>query len=120
MPPNSYTKLTQSVKDSIFNWIKDGALNSVCSSACDTTGVVTYQNQISLLMTKNCVSCHSGTNATKGILLDSYASVKANLDNGNILNAVKGVTLQMPPGSSITNCELRQLELWKAGGELQN
>ena len=119
MPPSSYTKLTTAEKDSIYNWIKDGALNSTCSSSCDTT-TVTYSNQITAIMTANCISCHSGSSAQKGILLDSYANVKANMDNGNILSAVQGITLQMPPGGQITNCEMRQLEIWKATGETQN
>jgi len=120
MPPSSYAKLTTAEKDSIYNWIKDGALNSTCSSSCDTTGTVTYSNQIVAIMTANCVSCHSGSSAQKGILLDSYTNVKANMDNGNILSAVRGITLQMPPGGLLTNCEMRQLEIWKATGEVQN
>jgi hypothetical protein len=71
-------------------------------------------------MAKNCTSCHSGTNASKGILLDSYAAVKTYLDNGKLLAAVKGTSIQMPPGYKITTCELREIELWKANGALQN
>ena len=120
MPPSSYTKLTTAQKDSIYNWIKDGALNGICSTACDTLGTVTYINQISAIMTANCVSCHSGASAQKGVLLDSYANVKTNMDNGSILSAVQGITLQMPPGGQITTCQVRQLKIWKATGELQN
>ncbi|HEY3390972.1 MAG TPA: hypothetical protein VGK38_15440 [Prolixibacteraceae bacterium] len=120
MPPSPFSPLTTAVKDSIFNWIKNGALNDVCTSLCDTTGVITYQNQISTVMAKNCTSCHSGTNASKGILLDSYAAVKTYLDNGKLLAAVKGTSIQMPPGYKITTCELREIELWKANGALQN
>jgi len=120
MPPQPYAALTKAVKDSIFNWIKNGALNDVCVSSCDTTGVITYQNQIATLVSKNCISCHSGSNASKGILLDSYASVKTYLDNGKLLAAVKGTSIQMPPGYKITSCELREIELWKANGALQN
>ena len=120
MPPGSYTKLTQAVKDSIFNWIKNGALNGVCVSSCDTTGVVTYQKQITALLASNCNSCHSGTTAQKGIRLDSYAAVKTYLDNGKLMAAVKGTSIQMPPGYKITNCEMRQLELWKSTGATQN
>ena len=120
MPPRPYTALSQAVKDSIFNWIKNGALNDVCSSLCDTTGVVTYQNQIASLKSKNCISCHSGSGASKGILLDTYTTVKAQLDNGKLLAAVKGTSIQMPPSYSITSCELREIELWKANGAIQN
>ena len=120
MPPKPYAALTTAVKDSIYNWIKNGALNDVCTSSCDTTGVVTYQKQISALISKNCISCHSGTNASKGILLDTYAGVKTYLDNGKLLAAVKGTSIQMPPGYSITTCELRQIILWQANGATQN
>ena len=120
MPTRPYAALSKAVKDSIFNWIKNGATNDVCVSACDTTGVVTYQKQISALISKDCLSCHSGTNASKGILLDSYAGVKQYLDNGKLLAAVKGTTIQMPPGFKITTCELREIELWKSTGATQN
>jgi len=120
MPPKPYAALTTAVKDSIFNWIKNGALNDVCTSSCDTTGVVTYQKQISALISKNCISCHSGTNASKGILLDTYAGVKTYLDNGKLLAAVKGTSIQMPPSYSISTCELRQIILWKSNGATQN
>ena len=120
MPPSQYPALSLAVKDSIFNWIKNGALNDVCVSPCDTTGVITYQNQIATLISKNCISCHIGANASKGILLDTYANVKAYLDNGKLLAAVKGTTIQMPPGYKITTCELREIELWKANGAIQN
>jgi len=120
MPPSGYAKLTQAVKDSIYNWIKNGALNSVCVSTCDTTGVITYAKQISALLSANCVSCHTGSSAQKGILLDSYASVKNYLDNGRLMAAVKGTSIQMPPGYKISNCQMRQLELWKATGATQN
>lgn len=120
MPPSPYPPLSSAVKDSIFNWIKNGALNEVCVSLCDTTGIVTYQKQIASLISKNCISCHSGTNASKGIILDSYANVKSYLDNGKLLAAVKGTSIQMPPGYKITSCELREIELWKANGAKQN
>ena len=120
MPPDPYTPLSTAVKDSIYNWIKNGALNDVCTSLCDTTGVITYQKQISALISKNCISCHSGANASKGILLDSYTGVKTYLDNGKLFAAVKGTSIQMPPGYTITSCELREIELWKANGAIQN
>ncbi len=120
MPPKPYPALTTAVKDSIFNWIKNGALNEVCVTLCDTTGAVTYQNQIASLISKNCIACHSGTNASKGILLDSYARVKIYLDNGKLLASVKATSIQMPPGYKISACELREIELWKANGALQN
>jgi len=120
MPPKPYASLTQAVKDSLYNWIKNGARNDVCASACDTTGVVTYQNQISALLAANCISCHSGSGAQKGILLDTYASVKSYLDNGRLMAAVKGSTFQMPPSYRLSNCEMRQLQLWQANGGIQN
>jgi uncharacterized membrane protein len=120
MPPGNYPALTTAVKDSIFNWINNGAHNDVCTTLCDTTGVITYQDQISSLMSRNCISCHSTTNASKGIILDTYAGVKTYLDNGKLLAAVKGTSIQMPPGYNITSCELREIILWKANGAIQN
>jgi len=121
MPPKPYAALSQAVKDSLFNWIKNGARNDVCTStACDTTGVVTYQKQIAALISLNCISCHSGSGAQKGVLLDTYANVKTYLDNGKLMAAVKGTSFQMPPSYKLTTCEMRQLALWQANGGIQN
>ncbi len=118
--PQGLTKFKQDVKDSIFNWIKNGAKDGICVSTCDTTGVISYQNQISTLISKNCISCHSGSNAQKGILLDTYTGVKAYMDNGKLMAAVKGTSIPMPQGYKLTDCEMRQLELWLANGLIQN
>ena len=120
MPPKPYTALSSAVKDSIYAWIKDGASNDVCVATCDTVGVITYSKQIATLVAKNCNVCHSGANASKGILLDSYAGIKTYLDNGKLLAAVKGTSIQMPPGYILAKCEIRELELWKLNGALQN
>jgi uncharacterized membrane protein len=120
MPPKPYSSLTQAVKDSLFNWIKNGARNDVCTSSCDTTGIITYQNQIATLLSKNCTSCHSGSSAQKGIILDNYASVKSYLNNGKLMAAVMGTSIQMPPSYKLSTCEMRQLQLWQAGGAIQN
>ena len=120
MPRGSIAKLTQAVKDSVYNWIKNGAIDGTCASACDTTGVVTYAKQISSLVNRNCISCHSGASAQKGILLDSYANIKTYMDNGKLMAAVKGTSIPMPQGYKITDCEMRQLELWVANGLIQN
>ena len=118
--PQGLTKLKTDVKDNIFNWIKNGAKDGNCTSSCDTTSVITYQNQISNLISKNCISCHSGSNAQKGILLDSYAGVKTYMDNGKLMAAVKGTSIPMPQGYKLTDCEMRQLEIWLANGLKQN
>ena len=121
MPPSPYTALTETQKQTIYNWIKEGATDLDCADSCDPSAY-TFSLAISSMIENNCRSCHSGTTPSGGILLTSYADIKAIADSGSLIDVVyasNGKPL-MPPSNQLSSCELQQLESWVADGSLNN
>ena len=87
---------------------------------CDTTNV-TYSAVISPIMQKNCVSCHCG-GFTDGapVELDSFKYCQVVCLNGMLYKAIIGVTRQMPPGGTLTDCEIAKIKNWLDKGSINN
>jgi mono/diheme cytochrome c family protein len=105
----------------IYKWIKEGATNNTCVSACDTT-IFTYSGAIDPIIVSNCKGCHSGPNPQKGVSLTSYSEVKAIADDGrlkDVINATNGKA-QMPPSQKLIACKIRQIEKWIENGSLND
>lgn len=115
MPPKPYAPLTQAVRDSIYNWILRGAKNEICATVCDTTGIITWANQVSKVITTYCISCHSGASPSGGILLFSYNDVVTVTNSGKLLSSVKrqNGAIAMPPAIPLSTCDIRKIEIWK-------
>ena len=116
MPPAPNSPLTQAQKDLIKKWIDQGAKDNYCSS-CDTTAFKFALN-IWPVIRDNCMGCHNGTNASKGVLLTDYTHVKAIVTDGRlvkVLNALNGFK-QMPPAGKISTCKIVQINKWIANG----
>jgi len=115
MPPDH--KLSKKQIDLIKSWISFGALENDCQSpACDTTNV-TFSNQVSSIINKNCLGCHTSGN----VILTNYAGVKAYADNGKLLNSIKRTgSLPMPPSYNLTDCEINTIAIWVSKGALNN
>jgi hypothetical protein len=84
---------------------------------CDTTNV-TYSVSVKQVLTDNCLSCHSNSNASKdggSIKLENYADVKVAVDNGSLLGSVMHTSgyVQMPKGGgSLSPCNLVIIQKW--------
>jgi hypothetical protein len=80
---------------------------------CDT---VTYDKHIASIISKSCFDgCHNGNQSP---LLTSYATVKAQVDNGKFKKEV--ITDQtMPQGSSLSATELGLIECWINNGAIE-
>lgn len=100
---------------------KQELLNPV-SSACDTA-IVTYSGSINPILTVNCISCHSGSNAPFNIKLDVYADVNAQALNGNLLGAITHAS-GFPPmpedGSKLSDCNIDKIKNWINAGAPNN
>ncbi len=122
MPPPPMSPLPQSVIDSIYNWITYGALNENCGEACDTTSTVTFSGVIYPIIAKNCKGCHSGSSPSGNIGLENYAQISLVASNGSLVGALKGTNpfVAMPPGRSLSDCRIRQFELWVSEGYPDN
>lgn len=120
MPPPPNSAFTQEQIDLITTWINQGALNNSCSEGCDTADV-RYSVQISSFMDTYCTGCHNASNASSGVRLDNYANVQMNAMNGKLLGVLTGQGYpQMPPNGSVSNCDLRTIELWIQDGAPNN
>jgi mono/diheme cytochrome c family protein len=88
---------------------------------CDTTLDTVYSQSIKLIVTYNCVTCHSSSNASGGIALDSYGNLKTQVDNG----ALYGTTHKqsnynaMPPSGTLPDCQIQRLDAWIQKGAPQ-
>lgn len=86
--------------------------------ACETSAL-SYTANIRQLVNTHCAvsGCHvAGTGRTD---LATYAGLKQVADNGLMRQKVL-VEKSMPPGGSLTDCELRQIEAWLNAGAPEN
>jgi len=122
MPPYPKTKMTAAQLAIISKWINAGASNGTCvTSACDTA-TVTFSGQISSLIQSSCIGCHSSTNSSGGVSLQTYAGVKTVVDNGLLNSAMTGANNKptMPPNVLLSDCQKAQVLKWIRQGGLNN
>jgi hypothetical protein len=121
MPPATQPQLTAAQIDSIYKWISYGAKNETCAAVCDTINPVTYSGTISPIIQNTCVGCHSGSNPSGGVYLNSYANIASVASSGMLLKSLKGdgVT-RMPNGGALSACVIREFEIWINNGYLNN
>lgn len=85
---------------------------------CDTTLAATFDQSIVLIMKSNCVSCHSGSNPSGGILLETYQQVADYSTNPKFLKSIRHESgaSAMPPNSKIRDCEINKIDVWIQNG----
>jgi hypothetical protein len=78
---------------------------------CDTT-TVTYSLTIKPIVAAKCANsgCHTAGGTGNGNF-DTYAGVKAKVDNGSFLNRTV-VLMNMPTSGPLNSCELVQVRKW--------
>jgi hypothetical protein len=120
MPPAPYPSLTAAAIDSIYSWISYGALDEYCGEACDTISEVTFSGTVWPIIELNCRGCHSGGSPSGGVLLTNYTQVAAQATSGKLTGVLRDGTYSlMPPSGSLSECRIRQVELWVEAG-IQN
>jgi len=122
MPPSPYSRLAQSQIDSIYNWIKRGALDEDCGTQCDTISEVSYSLVVEPIIAANCRACHTGTSPSGGIRLDAYQDVATLAASGKLTGVLRGTGTYtpMPPSGPLDECQIRQIELWVEAGYNEN
>lgn len=89
---------------------------------CDTV-LVTYGGTIAPIIEQNCYDCHQGAGSFSGIPLDGYANLKAMVDAGRLVGAVRrqsGFSPMPQDAPSLPECELLQIEKWVDEGAPDN
>ena len=121
MPPSPYPPLSTAARDSIYNWISYGALDEYCGEACDTVTEPTFSGTVWPIIELNCRGCHSGGAPSGGILLTNYTEVAASATSGKLTGVLRdGTYVLMPPSGALSECRIRQIELWVQAGNQNN
>lgn len=113
MPQKPYSALSKAAIDTIYSWIKRGALNEKCASVCDTTGSIAYASHLKPIIDLACLSCHGANSPSGGIKLLTSNDVQLAATTGKLLPALqrKG-PIVMPPSYALSICEVKEFELW--------
>jgi hypothetical protein len=96
------------------------ALYPTLSNACDTANV-TFSGTITTLLSNNCYSCHSNSNASfgAGIHLQSFTDVSAY--SAKIVAAIKRTgPFPMPLSGKLNTCSVSQFDIWVRNGMPNN
>lgn len=112
MPPNSHLDVNQ--EGLIYYWILQGALNNKCEAAgCDSSHV-TYDSTINVIVQTWCTTCHGGSNPSYNLSLTTYDQVKASVNSGRLMGAIRQETgfYPMPKGSQLSPCDIALFQKW--------
>lgn len=71
-----------------------------------------YHNSVSTIMNNYCVGCHSGSTASAGLDLTSYASVKAEAQTGNLYARITDTINPMPPTGPMPQADIDKINAW--------
>lgn len=86
---------------------------------CDSLDV-SFSEIIFPMIQANCntVGCHVSGGTGNGIF-ENYDQIKVKVDNGSMENRVV-VLRDMPPGNSLTDCQISQVQSWLDAGAPNN
>ncbi|HYE54084.1 MAG TPA: c-type cytochrome domain-containing protein [Chitinophagaceae bacterium] len=121
MPRPPRSPLTTAQIAAIEKWIRQGARNNSCASACDTSSV-TFSGSVQPLLQTYCTGCHSGANASGGINLTTFAGVKTQIDNGKLWAAINHTGPRPMPmgGNKLSDCNIARIGIWIRNGAPNN
>lgn len=96
------------------------------NTTCDTTGTISYTNQLKPILTSSCNNCHAQTVATTsggGVILDDYTNLKIWVDSGHLLGSIthNSAFSAMPKGGSkLSDCSIAKFQKWVNNGAPNN
>lgn len=119
MPPPPNSGLSSQQKNTILNWIKQGAINNECAeSECDTTNVG-FSASVWPVLETNCVGCHSGADAGGQVQITNYSEVVTLVENGRLMGAIKHMEPFVPmpkDGNKLSDCDIAKFDIWIQNG----
>jgi hypothetical protein len=92
---------------------------------CDTSSV-TYSKTIKPVLTSNCYSCHSTSNAPSfgsGIKLENYDDLMVQVNNGKLVGAIThspGYSAMPQGGVKLDDCTIEKIVTWINSGAPNN
>ncbi len=91
----------------------DERINISIKNECNLDNV-TYETCVKSIMDNNCKGCHSASNASGGIKLDTYANTKANYNLS--MTAINNETMPPPSSPDLSAENITILTNWGAQG----
>jgi mono/diheme cytochrome c family protein len=83
----------------------------------------TYSGTVAPIMSNSCVSCHSQSVASGGVVLADYAGVKKQAQNGKLIGTIthSGGFSPMPQNAQqLSDCKIIAIRSWIDSGALDN
>ncbi|MFM2363295.1 MAG: hypothetical protein RLZZ316_2197 [Bacteroidota bacterium] len=91
---------------------------------CDTAAASTFSAVVLPILNTNCNNCHGGSaTAGAGINLDTYTSVKTQVNNGKLVGSIihaAGYSAMPKNGAKMSACNIAKINRWVAAGALNN
>jgi hypothetical protein len=92
---------------------------------CDTSVVAKFSSEVLSVMNANCNTsgCHNTISASSGVILDTYAGVKAQVANGRLMGSINqtGSFSAMPKGGGkLNSCAIIKIQQWINSGTPNN
>lgn len=84
------------------------------------TEPVTYNADVSVIITNNCLPCHAGGVPAAGLTLEGYTNVRSSTENGNLLNRINNVSNPMPQSGLMAPDLIATIEQWAEDGFIEN
>lgn len=91
-------------------------------TTCDTVNMA-YSANVQPILQTYCYSCHGNGNVSGGVSLGNYASVKTQVDNGNLIGAIThaaGYSPMPQGGAKLSDCNINKIKAWIARGAQNN
>lgn len=90
---------------------------------CSDTTNVTYTSKIAPILSSYCTSCHTVSTPNGNVQLETYAGVKAVVNNGKLMGSIKhdGSAIPMPQsGGKLDDCKIAVFTKWVNAGAPNN
>lgn len=84
------------------------------------SGPVTYETDISPIISSRCISCHSGNNPQVGLLLENYNQVRNSSENGLLIQRINDPADPMPATGLMPTSTRALFDEWVNNGYLEN
>ena len=81
---------------------------------------VSYQTDISPIITSRCINCHSGNAPQGGLLLQTYDQVRNATENGILIQRINDPADPMPATGLMPASTRALFDQWVANGYLEN
>lgn len=86
----------------------------------EITDPVTFDDDVKIIISNNCLPCHAGTFPAGGVNLEGYINVRDATENGNLLTSINSVSNPMPQNGLMPPALIATIEQWATDGYIEN